>query len=193
MNKPLRIIVADDEQLLVEELSAYLTDLGHEVIATVATGKELVDKARKLKPTLVVTDIKMPDMDGLDAVKRIGDERPTPVVIISAFHDDDYIRRANEQCVLAYLVKPIDENSLKTSIAIANRRFQEFQALLVENNDVKQSLENRKRIERAKGILMKRSNLSESDAFGRLQELASTKHQKMVQIAASIIEADEAF
>ena len=193
MTKSLRIIVADDEPLLVEGLSVYLEDLGHCVVATAATGSELVERSLEIQPDLVITDIKMPDMDGLEAVKKICNSYRVPVVIVSAYHDEEFIRRASEQCIMSYLVKPIDEQTLKASLSMAMRRFAEFQALMVENENLKQTLENRKIIERAKGILMQRSSLSEQDAFTRLQDLASTKHQKMIEIARMIIEADQAF
>lgn len=193
MNTRLRIIVADDESLLVEELSAYLADLGHDVIATAATGKELVEKARELEPSLVVTDIKMPDMDGLEASKAICAKRAIPFVVVSAYHDEDYIRRAKEQCVMSYLVKPINEGSLKVAVALAMRRFQEFEALHTENVDLRQTLEDRKIIERAKGILMKRTSLDEQAAFLRLQKLAREKAISMVAVATTILEAEQAF
>lgn len=135
----------------------------------------------------------MSDMDGLEAIQKIGTDGPVPVIIASAYHDPDYIERALQAHVLAYLVKPIVEADLKISIALAMQRFQEFQALLQETDDLRQALNDRKIIERAKGILMKRAELSEADAFRRLQDLASTKNQKMVQIANTIVTAEDAF
>ena len=144
--------MADDEPLLVEEISAYLQDAGHEVVGTASTGKELVDRCDELQPGLVVTDIKMPDMDGLEAAEKICTKQPIPVVIVSAYHDEDFIKRATEQCIMSYLVKPINEGSLKASLALAIRRFQEFEALHAENSNLRQTLEDRKIIERAKGV-----------------------------------------
>ncbi len=135
----------------------------------------------------------MPDLDGLEAIKRIGQQRPIPVVIISAHHDPEFIQRALDSHVLAYLVKPIDDANLKTSISLAIWRFKEFQALHQQAADLRQALEDRKIVERAKGILMKRADLDEQAAFGRLQELASNKHIKMIEIAKMLVTADEAF
>jgi response regulator NasT len=193
MKQSLRIIVADDEPLLAEELSAYLRDMGNDVVAVASTGKELVDMSAELQPDLIVTDIKMPDMDGLEAAKEICLTTPIPIVVVSAYHDEEYINRATEQCVMSYLVKPIDEASLKTSLALAMRRFREFEALHNENASLRQTLEDRKLIERAKGVLMKRTRLDEEAAFLRLQKLSREKASRMVDVARTILDAEQAF
>lgn len=193
MTQSLRIIVADDEPLLAEEISAYLSDMGHEIVATAATGKELVEKTADLKPDLLVTDIKMPDMDGLEAAKQICRTSPVPVVIVSAYHDEEYINRATGQCIMSYLVKPISKGSLKVALSLATRRFHEFKALFKENANLKQTLEDRKVIEKAKGLLMKRTGMEEEAAFLRLQKLAREKGTRMVHVAQTIIDAEEAY
>tara|TARA_R110002049_G_scaffold27321_4_gene94472 strand:+ start:12193 stop:12777 length:585 start_codon:yes stop_codon:yes gene_type:complete len=194
MSSSLRIIVADDEPLLVEELSFFLDKLGHQVVGTASSGKELVDLCAQLQPDLVVTDIKMPELDGLEAAKLVrGSSHPVPFVVVTAYPDKEFLHRAADQHVMAYLVKPIREEDLRATIYLAMQRFHELQFLLRETNDLKRSLEERKLVERAKGILMKRATLSEADAFRRLQELASTKHQKMAEIAKTVIAADEFF
>jgi len=131
-------------------------------------------------------------MDGLDAVSTICRNHPIPVILVSAFHDHDLIERALEDQVLAYLVKPIKQADLTTAIALARRRFSEFQALHRQAIDLLQALDDRKLVERAKGILMKRAAIDEPDAFQRLQKLASQKNKKMPEIARMIITADEA-
>lgn len=193
MTEPLRIVIADDEAPLLQDLEETLRDMGHQVVGSARTGKELVSHCADTSPDLVITDIKMPDMDGLEAANRICAARPVPIVIVSAYHDPEYIERASREHVLAYLVKPITDDNLMASITIAMGRFRELQALLTETESMKRALEERKLIERAKGILMTRAALSEPDAFRRLQDLASTKHEKMAQIARGIITADEAF
>jgi len=190
---PLKIIVADDEPLLVEELCIYLQDLNHEVIATTNSGQELCDKALELKPDLIISDIKMPEMDGIEAITQINKQITIPILIVSAYHDQDFIDKASEQCVMGYLVKPIDERALKINIQVAMRRFQEFEVLRKENKDLEQALSERKIIERAKGILMSRSNLTEPEAFQKLQDLSRKKSTRMVEIAQSVITAEEAF
>ena len=120
-----RVLIADDEPCLVEELSAYLTDLGHQIAGTASCGRELLQKADECDPTLVVTDIKMPGVDGLEAIERMFEQRHVPVVVVTAYHDEEYVQRATQmkRCVMSYLVKPIDENALKTSITVAIRQF----------------------------------------------------------------------
>ena len=193
MTRALRIAVADDELDMRDYYRKFLPLLGHEVVAAVADGRELVEQCRALKPDLVITDIKMPDMDGIDAAVQIYRDGPIPVILVSAYHDAEFIRRAEADHILAYLVKPIKHDDLVPAIAVAMRRFEQFQALRKEAADLKQALEDRKVIERAKGLLMKKANLGEHDAFRRLQKLASDKNRKLVEIAHSILTAEEAF
>jgi response regulator NasT len=193
MSRPLRIAVADDEPDMRDYFRTILPDLGHEVVAAVANGAELVDACRAERPDLVITDIKMPDMDGIEAAGRIYRDGPVPVILVSAYHDPDFIRRAEADHVLAYLVKPIKRADLEPAIAIAMRRFEQFQALRKESADLRQALEDRKVIERAKGILMKKTGLDEADAFRRLQRLASDKNKKLIEIAQTILTAEEAY
>lgn len=188
-----KILVADDEALLVEELVVLLQDAGHQVIGTAASGTELVRKNRELKPSLIITDIKMPEMDGLEACRLICEERPVPIVIVSAYHDEDFIQRAQEQCVMSYLIKPIEKHNLATAIQLAIRRFQEFETLRTENDDLKKTLEDRKIIEKAKGILMKRAVLDEEAAFRKLQKQARDQSKSMVTLAQSVIDASQMF
>lgn len=193
MTKSLRIAVAEDEPELLADLSETLTEFGHEVVAAVQNGSDLIDSCREFRPDLVITDIKMPDMDGLEAASIIRKECPIPFVVVSAYHDQEFIDRALKEHVLAYLIKPVNDQSLKASIDLAMQRFKEFQALQQQAADLEQALQDRKLIERAKGILMQRAELSEPDAFRRLQLLSSQKNTKMVEIARTIVDADEAF
>ena len=193
MKNSLRIAIAEDEPELLADLEETLLEFGHEVVAKVGNGADLVDCCRKLEPDLIITDIKMPDMDGLEAAQQIRKLRPIPIVILSAYHDQEYVDRALKEHVLAYLVKPINDQGLKVSISLARQRFKEFQALQNQAADLHQALEDRKLVERAKGILMQRAGLSEPDAFRRLQLLSSQKNKKMVDIARTIVEAEEAF
>jgi AmiR/NasT family two-component response regulator len=192
MNRRLRIAVAEDEAFMREYLQETLSLLGHEVVAVAETGRELVRKCAESHPDLVITDIKMPDMDGLDAAAEIYANVLVPVIVISAYHDLDLIERAEQNHIVAYLVKPIKQDDLEPAIAIATRRFEEFQALRREADDLRHALEDRKTIERAKGILMRRTGLDEPGAFRRLQRLASEKSRKLVEIAEMIVLADEA-
>ena len=193
MNRSLRIAVADDEPDMQDYFRTILPQLGHTVVAVAGTGRELVERCRALHPDLVITDIKMPDMDGIEAACQIYRDGPIPVILVSAYHDAEFIRRAEADHILAYLVKPIKQSDLEPAIAIAMRRFEQFQALRKEAADLKQALEDRKTIEKAKGILMRKAGLDEADAFRRLQKLASDKNQKLVAIARMILTAEEAY
>jgi AmiR/NasT family two-component response regulator len=193
MTRALRIAVADDELDMRDYFQQILPILGHEVVAVAQDGRELVEQCRELKPDLVITDIKMPDMDGIDAATQIYRNGPIPVILVSAYHDPEFIRRAEANHILAYLVKPIKQADLEPVIAIAMRRFEQFQALHKEAADLKQALEDRKVIEKAKGLLMKKASLDEHDAFRRLQRLASDKNKKLIEVAQMILMAEEAF
>jgi response regulator NasT len=170
-----------------------LERLGHHVVAAARSGRELVEDCRRHHPDLVIADIKMPDMDGIDAAREIYHEGAVPIIVVSAYHDTETIERATQNYILAYLVKPIKDTDLAPAIAVACQRFREYEEMRKEAADAKQALEDRKVIERAKGILMKRTGMSEPDSFRRLQKMASSKSQKLVELARTIVTAEEAF
>lgn len=155
--------------------------------------RELLELCQSTRPDLVITDIRMPDMDGIQASVQIARQQPLPVILVSAHHDADDIHRAEADHILAYLVKPIKQTDLEPAIAIALRRFEQFQALRKEAADLRQALDDRKVIERAKGIIMKKTGLEEAEAFKRLQKLASDRNKKLVEVAQMILTAEEAF
>jgi response regulator NasT len=191
--RSLRIAVADDEEDMRDWFQRILPRLGHQVVSLAQNGLELIEHCRALKPDLVVTDIKMPKMDGIEAAAILFRDTPMPVILVSAYHDEELIERAEADHIMAYLVKPIEQKDLAPAIAIAIRRYEQFQALRQETADLKQALEDRKTIERAKGVLMKRAGLDEPEAFRRLQKLASDKNKKLIDAAQIILLADEAF
>jgi response regulator NasT len=192
MKLPLRIAIADDELDMREYLQETLTDLGHQVVVVATTGRELVEQCRAQRPDLVLTDIKMPDLDGIDAARQLYRDYPVPIILVSAYHDTELIERAEADHVLAYLVKPIKQADLEPAIAIALRRFEQFQELRQQAADLQQALADRKVIERAKGILMKVGELDEAAAFRRLQKLASDHNKKLVEVAQMIVFTEEA-
>jgi response regulator NasT len=192
MNHSLRIVVADDEPDMRDYFQKILPRLGHQVVGVACNGRELVEQCRTIEPDLVITDIKMPEMDGIDAAKLISREGPVPVILVSAYHDPELIARAEEDHILAYLIKPIKQANLEPAIGLAMRRFEQFQALRQETVDLRQALEDRKLIERAKGILMKKTKLDEQGAFRRLQKLASDKNLKLAELGRMIVTAEEA-
>ena len=191
MSSSLRIAVADDEPDMREYLQKVLLRLGHSVVGTAQNGRELITLCKTFLPDLVITDIKMPDMDGIEAATEIYKKRPVPVILISAFHDAELIARAEADHIMGYLVKPIKQTDLPPTIALATRRFEQFQALRQEASNLRQALEDRKVIEKAKGILMKRGNMDEQDAFRGLQKMASEKSRKLIDIAQMILVTEE--
>ena len=193
MNHSLRIVVADDEADMRDYFRKMLPVLGHRLVAVADNGRELVQLCQEQRPDLVITDIKMPDMDGIEAAMEIYRKMTVPVILVSAYHDRELIQRAEADHIMGYLVKPIKQADLEPVIALAMRRFEQFQELRKEAADLRQALEDRKTIERAKGILMKKVQLDEHDAFRRLQKLASEKNLKLVEIARIILTAEEAF
>ena len=192
MSTPLRIAVADDEPDMRDFFRKILPHLGFEVVSVAENGKQLVEQCREFQPDLIITDIEMPEMDGLDAIHEICKDSVIPAILVTAHSEPETIERAAKAPVLAYLIKPIRKEDLPPAILLAMQRNREFQALQQQAEDMRQALHDRKLIERAKGILMKRAGLAEPDAFRRLQKISSDKNQKMVQIAEIIITAEQA-
>jgi response regulator NasT len=191
MNQPLRIVVADDEPDMRDYFRKSLARLGHQVVAVAANGRELVEQCRALRPDLVITDIKMPELDGIDAAVQIYAERPVPVILVSAHHDSELIERAGADHILGYLIKPIRQADLEPAIGLAMRRFEQFEELRQQAADLRQALEDRKVIERAKGLLRKRDGLDEQEAFRRLRQLAGAKGHKLVEAAQSVLASEQ--
>jgi len=157
----LRIIIADNESIIRMDLKELLQEAGHEVIGEAADGVKAVELTRKFHPDLVIMDIKMPEMDGITAAKIISTEKIAPVLLLTAYSQREIVEKAKDSGVLAYLVKPVKEVNLFPAMEIAISRFQEFAQLEQELEDVKNSLETRKILDRAKGILMDAYSLSE--------------------------------
>jgi response regulator NasT len=191
MNQSLRVAIADDEIFMQDFLREILEDLGHQVVAVAGTGRELVEQSRATQPDLIITDVKMPLLDGLDAAAEIYATAPLPIIVVSAYHDDQLIARAQHNHIASFLVKPIKQDDLGPAIAIAMERFREFQAMCREASDLRQALEDRKLIERAKGIVMRRMSLGESEAFQHIQKSANDKRCKVIDIARMILQVDE--
>jgi len=193
MKRALRVAIADDEPDMQEYLRDTLTGMGYEVIFVVGDGLALVRACQENRPDLVITDVKMPGLDGLEAAAQVCREGPLPIVVVSAYHDQEVVEKAAEQNILAYLVKPIRASNLIPAITIALRRFEELRAVQAEAADLRQALEDRKVIEKAKGVLMREAGVDEETAFRRLQKLASSRNRKLVDLARMIVETGEAF
>jgi two-component system, response regulator PdtaR len=191
MGKPLRIAVADDERDVRQFFQEMLPPLGHQVVAVAENGRQLVEQCRTVRPDLVVTDIKMPDMDGIQAAEEINRDGPVPVILVTGHQEPELLARAGAGHVMAYLSKPAKPVDLEAAIRLAMSRFGHFQALKEEADGLRQALADRKLIERAKGVLMRRQRVDEEEAFRRLRSAASARNLKLVEAARRLIAAEE--
>lgn len=183
-----RIVIAEDEPLARLDLSQMLENLGHEVAGQAGDGQTAVDLARELKPDLVIMDIKMPgEIDGLGAATLLAEERVAPVLLLTAYSDQEFIDGARDAGVMGYLVKPYGENQLAPAIEVALARFGEFSQLQQELGSTKEALMTRKIVERAKGVLMDTAGLKESEAFHRIQRLSMNSRKSMREVAEAIL------
>ena len=187
-----RVIIADDESLIRMDLREMLLNLGYLVVGEVGDGRSAVNLARELKPDVVIMDIKMPDMDGIDAAKILTEERISPVILLTAYSQKDLVERAKEAGVVGYMVKPFRETDLVPAIEVALARFAEFEALHKEVDDLQLALETRKLVDRAKGILMDSQRLSEAEAFRKIQKMSMNTRKPMKEVAEAIILAHQA-
>ncbi len=186
-----RILIVDDESIIRLDLSERLSGLGYTVVGEAVDGEMAVALARRLAPDLVLMDIKMPKMDGIAAARILLQERIAPVVLLTAFSDRDLIEDARDAGVLGYISKPFREADLVPTLEVAIARFEEMRAIEKENVSLKDALETRRLVERAKGLLMDTHGLSESAAFRRIQKLAMDRRKSMKEIAEAIILARE--
>ena len=185
----LRIVIADNESIIRMDLKEILEEAGHTVVGEATDGVKAVELARKCHPDLVVMDIKMPEMDGITAAKIISNEKLAPVLLLTAFSQKEIVEKAKDSGVLAYLVKPVKEANLFPAMEIALSRFKEFAELERELEEVKNSLETRKILDRAKGILMDAYSLSETEAYRRIQQYSMSKRKSIRDVAAAIVES----
>lgn len=183
-----RVLVAEDEALIRLDLVEMLKEEGYQVVGEAGDGQEAVRLAEELRPDLVILDIKMPKMDGIEAASNIAGERIAPVVILTAFSQRDLVERARDAGAMAYLVKPFAKRDLVPAVELAVSRFTEVQALEAEVADLNERLEARKTIERAKGLLMSKHNLSEPESFRWLQRTAMDRRTTMKAVAQAVLE-----
>jgi two-component system, response regulator PdtaR len=183
----LKIVIADDEPIIRLDLKKTLENMGHQVVGEAGDGSKAIDLARTLKPNIVILDIKMPEIDGIDAAKVITTEGIAPVLLLTAYSQKDLIDRAKDAGVFAYLVKPFKEADLLPAIDIAISRYGEFMELESEVTDLENKLETRKAVDRAKGILMDQYGLKEQEAFRRIQVQSMNTRKSMREIAEAII------
>ncbi|GAC1353661.1 MAG: response regulator [Herpetosiphon sp.] len=186
-----RLVIADDESLIRMNLKETLVGLGYLVVGEAGDGASAVALARELKPDLVVMDIKMPKLDGIQAAAMLTQERIAPVLLLTAYSDRELVDRAREAGVVAYLVKPFREADLLPAIEVAMARFNELRALDKQVGDLTEAMETRKVVERAKGVLMQTQGLNEAEAFRRIQQLSMNTRKAMKEIAQAVLLANQ--
>jgi AmiR/NasT family two-component response regulator len=182
-----RILIAEDETIIRLDLRNLLEEAGHEVCAEARDGTEAVDLAREHEPDLAILDVKMPRLDGIEAALRILDDRPIPIVMLTAYGQDELVSRAVEAGVFGYLVKPFREADLLPAIATARARHEELAELREEADSLADALAARKAIERAKGLFMERDGLSEDEAFKRLRKASQLSGKPLKVVAEALI------
>ncbi|MGE3619199.1 MAG: ANTAR domain-containing response regulator [Acidimicrobiia bacterium] len=182
-----RVVIAEDEAIIRLDLKETLEEEGYDVVGETGRGDEAVQLVRELDPDLAILDIKMPGIDGLTAAREIAGERRAAVLILTAFSQRDLIERARDAGALAYLVKPFQRSELIPAVEVALGRFKEMQALFDEKASLEEQLEVRKVLDRAKGLLMDRHDLSESDAFSWIQKRAMADRTTMRVVADRVI------
>lgn len=189
--QPLRVLIGEDESVTALGMEQDLLSLGHSVIGIAADGLTAVSMAHTLAPDLVILDCMMPHLGGMDAAERIHAERPVPIVIVTAYSDLDTIGRAATAPVFHYLVKPVSAAQLGAAITVARARHAEWMEARRATDALQRKLEDRKVIERAKGILMERDGLTESAAYRLLQRTSQSRNTSMAELARSLLTADE--
>ena len=183
----MRILVAEDETIIRLDLKDLLERAGFEVVAEAKDGEEAVALARSEQPDLALMDVKMPRLDGIEAARRILDERPIPIVMLTAYGQQELVARAAEAGVFGYLVKPFREQDLLPAIHTARARHAELQALRAEAESLQEALAARKMIERAKGLLMAKEGLTEDEAFSRLRRASQASQRPLKVIAEAVV------
>jgi len=189
--RPTRVLIAEDEALIRLDLKEMLVEEGFDVVAEVADGASAVRLTRELRPDLVILDVKMPVMDGIAAAEEIANERLAAILILTAFSQRDLVEKARRAGAMAYLVKPFQKHDLLPAVEIAAGRFREMSGLEATVDDLQDRLEARKVVDKAKGLLMDKDGLSESEAFRLIQKQAMQRRETMKQVAEQIINEHE--
>ena len=186
-----RILIADDEPLIRLDLREMLTTLGYNVVGEASDGATAVRLAREQQPDLVLMDIKMPELDGLEAARILTAENIAPVVLLTAYSPKELVERAQQAGVVGYLAKPFRDSDIQPAIEVALARFEEFRAVREQVQTLEESLETRKIVDRAKGVLMDAQGLKEADAFRRIQKLSMDSRKSMREVAEAVLLAHQ--
>jgi response regulator NasT len=186
-----RVLICEDEGLTALRLKASLAKLGYEVVGEAKDGEAAIAAAARLQPDAILMDIRMPKLDGIAATERIMRERPTAIVMITAYSERELVEAALQAGASGYLVKPVSDEQIEPAFTVALARFAQLRELSDEVVDLKEAIEVRKRVERAKGILMRRFQLAEDEAHRRLQQIARDRRQSLKQTAEQLVAAAE--
>lgn len=185
-----RVLIAEDNELVSLTLEEQLSNLGYAVVGVARTGTEAVRMCTQLTPDIVIMDMQMPELDGAGAAQQINKQCPTPVIMLTAYSDADHIRKAEASGALAYLVKPVKAEELPPTIDVAVARFREIQELRERVDTLQDTIESRKVIERAKGILMQRRSIGGEEAYELMRQWARERQRKIKDIAQAIVDAE---
>ncbi|HTX52437.1 MAG TPA: response regulator [Candidatus Baltobacteraceae bacterium] len=191
--KRLRVLTGDDDPMVTEGLRAMLERLGHGVAGAAHDGMGAVARAESMNPDLILLDIKMPRLDGVEAARQIMAHRPVPIILVTAHSDPDLIERAMAAGVMGYLMKPVEIKALEAAIALALSRFTDLASLQKDVQGLKETLVFRQQVERAKGVLAYRLRMSEAAAHEKLQHFARTERCTLAEAASRVIAGDKLF
>lgn len=190
---PHKILIADDEHLVASGMAVYLRELGYDVIGPVSDGDEAIELCRTHKPDMALLDIKMPKKDGLEAAEAVFRGMGVPVMIFSAYSDPEYVTSGNRVGVFGYLLKPVTADQMRVGISVAWGRFVDHITQNSEISMLKERLEDRKIIEKAKWIIVKRKGVDEPEAMRLLQKQARNNRRNLVEVAQSVLENENLF
>jgi response regulator NasT len=189
---PTRIVLADDEAIIRMDLKEMLASLGYVVVGEAGDGRTAINLAREVRPDLVIMDVQMPDLDGIAAAEEMATEQIAPVLLLTAYSQPELVERARQTAaIVGYLVKPFRESDLAPAIEVALARHREFLTIQTKLRDINESLETRKVVERAKGLLMDAHGLKEADAFRKIQKLSMNARKSMREVAEAILLTNE--
>ncbi|MDO5726922.1 MAG: response regulator [Bowdeniella nasicola] len=183
-----RVVVAEDEPLIRLDISECLSEAGYEVVGEAANGAEAIELVTDLEPDVVVMDVKMPEMDGITAAEKLMERRACAIVMLTAFSQKDLVKRASDAGAMAYVVKPFNPSDLIPAVEIAVSRFHEIRTLEADIADMAERFETRKRVDRAKGLLMSKMGLTEPESFRWIQKTSMDRRLTMREVADAVIE-----
>lgn len=189
--KKLKVFIAEDEAVILTSFKLMVREMGYSIAGSAANGKDALEKIQNTEPDLILMDINLPEKDGLSVLEEVNRNKVIPSIIVSGEFSGELVDRANEVGVFGYLLKPIDEKQLEVTIKVALRRFEEFKEMSDKHENLNMALKERKLVERAKGILMDRFGVKESEAMKQMQKKSRDKNKKLAVIAREIIDAEK--